>query len=307
MRRLDRTSLEEATHQFETAIALDATNAAPHSALSVLQMRLGFAYPSAPRWEWEMSRRRLANRALELDPNLPEAHASLAEIHWSDHHHVQAERESQRAVALNPSDADALNSYGTMLEDLGRLEEALAQFRLAEEADPLQARNVASLAKLYIWMGRLEEAEPKIQRLNELAPDSPPVHELRARFLLARGDLHGCLEELRQWERTMDEPQRRSVIRALICALNGQKEEARALLRPQWTAAGAHTHPAGWQVAWVYCELGDLDDCIRWLMEIDIAFQSVRLDPRTAPVRNNPRFQDVLRFWNLLDPDSSAP
>jgi adenylate cyclase len=294
-----RASLEEAKEQFERAISLDPTNAAACSGLSVAIMQLGFWYSHVPRWEWEQTRRRWATRAIELDPMLSEAHASLAEVYWSDHKHAEAEAEFKVALALNPADSFLHNHYALLLSDLGRADEAFREFTLAEGADPLWATNLRWLAHMYIWRGQLEEALARIQKLGEVAPDSEAYHLSSARYFLARSDLPSCLQELAQLEAVAGDPRRKPIFRALRYALSGRKDEARALLRPEWTVPDSQSHPSGWYIVWTYCELGDLDECLRWLLDKDVAFQSVRLDPRMEPLRNDPRFQAVLDVWNL--------
>ena len=98
-----RATLEAAKTQFELAIALDPTNGAAHSGLADATRLHGSFYPSVPRAQWDVIARQTAATAVELDPNLAEAHASLAIILWDDYEHAAAEREFKIALTLNPS------------------------------------------------------------------------------------------------------------------------------------------------------------------------------------------------------------
>jgi tetratricopeptide (TPR) repeat protein len=172
---------------------------------------------------------------------------------------------------------------------------------LAEAADPLMLFNRVAIARLLIWRGRLDEALVKIQKLGEVDPDGLLYHFIRARYLLARSDLQGCLKELKRCEEVTPGTRSKPVIRALYCALAGDKEQARTLLRDKETLP--EFPPTRWGMLWAYCELGDPDECFRWLEEAvashSIAFQSLRLDPLFEQVRADPRFQTLLKKMNL--------
>jgi adenylate cyclase len=297
----NRSSLASAKAEFERAIALDPTNAAAHSGLADVTRILGGFFPEFPREEWDRASRRLATRAVELDPNLGEAHASLAVILWDDYDYAGAEHEFQVALALNPSYAWAHNSYGGMLEDQGRAHEALDQLLLAEAADPLGTLQLLQLGFLFTWLGRWEEALDRIHHLGELEPSHPWYRFVLAHYYLAHGEREQGLAEMERWEELESDPRRKPIIRATRLALGGQPEEARALLRREETLPAYE--PTLWLVAVVYAYVGDLDDGFRWLERAvdrhSIAFQSIRLDPRLEPMRRDPRFHRLLKRMNL--------
>jgi len=298
---VSKPSLDAATKQFELAISLDPSNAAAHSGLADAVRLLGWYYPGLPGEKWDETSRRHAARAIELDPNLAEAHASLAIILWDDNEYVAAEKELKLALSLNPSYSPAHDWYAGLLQDEARVEEALLERAMAEEADPLWPRNLYQLAQLLIWIGRLDEALVKIRKVGEVQPDSLGYHIALASYHLARSDLARSLEETRRVEEMQTEPRWKPIILALRCALSGEKEQARALLRHEETLP--EFHPADPLVVWVYAELGDLDDCFRLLEKAirghNVPFQQIRLDPRLKHVRADPRFQTLLKKMNL--------
>jgi len=291
-----RESAEAAKNQFELAISLDSANAGAHAALADVTRALGGWYASAPGTGWDETSRRLVARAVELDPNLAEARNAHALILLIDSEYTAAEKELKLALSLNPSYSPAHHLYAELLEDEARTDEALVEFALAEAADPLWPNNFYCQAFLLIWLGKLDQAFVKVQKLGELQPDYPEYPFLRAGYYLARSDLEGCLKELQQYEDAEQKPWWKPVIRALRCALSGEREQARALLRhaeslPEFPG----TKPA---IVWVYCELGDLDECFR-LLEKGVPFQQIRLDPRLEPLRRDPRFHVLLKKMNL--------
>ncbi len=145
-----RATLEAAKTQFELAIALDPTNGAAHSGLADATRLHGSFYPSVPRAQWDVIARQTAATAVELDPNLAEAHASLAIILWDDYEHAAAEREFKIALTLNPSYSWAHSEYGVLLAEKGRADEALVEYSLAEAADPLSTHNLSEVAFLLL-------------------------------------------------------------------------------------------------------------------------------------------------------------
>ncbi len=293
---------QAAKAQFELALSLDPKYAAAYSGLAdATRLHGQWAPYYIPRAEWEEPARRLIATALELDPNLAEAHASLASTLWSDFDLPGAETEYQRALSLNPSYSLAHRWYAEFLEDEGRADEALVEFRLAEAADPLSPLNLMHFARLLVWLGKFDEAFSKIQKLAEIEPDGDLYHGGLRDYSLARSDIAQGLKEIRWFEDRRTDPRDKQRTRAFYYAVSGEKEKARALLR-QDEALPDRPQSAQY-TAWLYADLGDLDDCFRWLDKAIAAgridFAPWRLDPSLAHVRSDPRFQAVLKKLKL--------
>lgn len=298
---ISQDSLERAKAQFELAISLDPENAVAYSGLADTTRQIGWYYPSGPRAAWEEAALRWITRAIELDPNLAEAHASLGLLLWDDLDYAKAEKEFKLALSLNPSYSLGRFWYAVLLEDLGRADEALLELTLAEGADPISSKNLFQLSCLLIWLGRLDEAFTRIQKLRELEPSGRGYHNALARYYLARSDLPQCLGEVQQMVESAGEPRLKPVLRALHHALAGEKEKSRALLRLEDTLP--EFAPAAWIIGWVYAELGDLKECFHWLETAlrshNLPLQQFRLDPRLETVRRDPRFRELLVKMNL--------
>jgi adenylate cyclase len=292
-------SLAEAKQEFERAIALDPKNAAAYSGLADTTGFSGMRYTEFRETKWEETRRRLVARAIELDPDLAEAHASLGFILYNDCDFAGAEKELKLALSINPSDSLAHHYYAEVLQEEARADEAVLQFSLAEATDPLSPFNLSHFAGLLIRLGRLDEALVKIRKLGELQPSGPDHPFLMARYNLARSDLEGSLTELARCEKVHPEPRWKPVLRALGYALSGKSEEARVLLRHEETLP-EYLHSRG-TMAWAYFELGDLDECFHWL-EKGSGMDSVKefqFDPRFQRVRDDPRFLAIVKRRNL--------
>ncbi len=291
-----RDSLEAAKDQFELAISLDSQNAAAHAGLAMTLGMLGSWYTDASQTEWLDHNRRLATRAIELDPHLAEAHLVLAQISSRDYERKSQEKEVKLALSLDPSFALAHLLYAQFLASGGRVDDALREFALAEAADPLWTQNLSLFARVLVMLGRLDEALLKLQKIGELEPSGWRHYYALARYYLARSDLEQALKEIQLYEERVPEPRFKPIIRAWGYALSGEKEKARELLRHEETLPEFGQIPV--DAALICAELGDLDDCFRWL---DKAFRNhnlpiwiFRLDPRTDRVRADPRFQSLL-------------
>jgi adenylate cyclase len=296
-----KASLEAAKEHFNLAISRDPKNAAAHSGLADATRLIRWYHGGFPRPRVDQAERRLAESAIELDPNLAEAHASLGIILWDDFEWVPAEKELKLALSLNPSYSLAHHWYAALLEDEGRADEALRELELAEAADPFWPLNLRSLAELLIWLSRLDEALVKIQKVSELEPSGHQNHAVLAEYYFARSDLDRSLKEIRQIEELEPNPRRKPGWRSLYYVYSGEKEKARALLREEEVSPESPWSPAIF--AMVYALLGDLDDCFRWLekaIEIhSLPLQSIRLNPQYENIRSDPRFQLMLKKVNL--------
>jgi adenylate cyclase len=296
-----RAALAEAKEQFELAISLDPGNAAAYSGLADAIRLLGWDAHDIPRASWEETTRRLVARAIELDPNLAEAHTSLGLILWEAYDYAGAETQYQLALALNPSYSAAHHWYATLLEDEGRLDDALREAQLAEGADPLAARNVSDVAGLLVDLRRFDEALVKIQRVGVLEPDSYGYHSALEHYYRGRSELAPCLVEARRAEELQANPGWKRLWRAYYLATSGETEATRELLRaeealPEFTGLS-------WIVGWAYALIGDLDSCFRCL-EVAVESHNIALQPFRAraeleSVRRDPRFQLLLKRMNL--------
>jgi adenylate cyclase len=298
MHHTDPASLESAKAQFELAISLDDRNAAAYSGLADVTIYNGWWYALVPYEEWNEAGRRLAMRALELDPNIAEAHHSLAIQLWSERDYVGMERECKLALSLNPGYAPAHFAYGGLLGDQGRADEAIAELALATAADPFNLNILWNSTYFLICYCRLDEALGMIQKFGELDPDSSAQHSLLAEYYLARCDLEQCLEEMKRAVELESEPRLKLLDQALYYSLRGEKEKARALLRADESLPV--TNNSIHITIRVYAELGDIDECFRWMEKGHfVTVQPIRFSPRFEPVRRDPRFPSFMRKLNL--------
>jgi adenylate cyclase len=295
-------SLLEAQRQFEIAISLDATNAGAYGGLATSTWYLGIWHVDPSRTDWVEKLRVSAARALQLDPNLPEAHIGMTAVLFREQDYAGMEREFRLALSVNPSHAWAHNQYANLLEFVGRAEEAVSEFRHAETADPLWLFNLYQLASLLIWIGRLDEAWATLEKIRELAPSDSEYHYTLGDYYFARSEVEKGLEEWRRGLAVDPEGRWKDVRQAWILARSGETEKSRASLRHEETLPLVGQIPTN--IAQIYAELGDLDQCFSWLdksfLAHDLPLMVLRYNVRYENVRRDPRYQALLEKMNLV-------
>jgi TolB-like protein/tetratricopeptide (TPR) repeat protein len=252
------------------------------------------AYPPA---------REAADRALALDPELPDAHASLAFILRNYDWDLQgAEREFLAALARNPNDARVWNWYALHLSGGGRFAEAREAVARARDLDPVSPRTLIQAANVEFQAGRYDEAIAALRTILELAPDDANAHLDLGRALAQRGEWDDALAELR---RASDLSGGHPMALALIGhvqARAGRTAEARQTLGAL-LALEPGTYVAPYYKAVLYAGLGDADEAIRWLEVVresrHVGALFIAVEPELASLRGDPRFLDLLRRLGL--------
>lgn len=290
-----RRLLQEAKQEFLRAISLDERNAAAYSGLADATAVDGTFYHPHERAAWGPESKRYAVRALELDPELAEAHGALGHALQSIGDLAGAEQELQRALALSPSYSWARQSYADLLMTKARPDEALQQVRLAEGSDPRSVTCLAIYAYFLTFLGRLDEAQSKIERLRVEDREGHTYFRVLAEYLAARADYTGALAAVDRMD-TLDPENRFGwLVRVYCLSRTGRTGDAWRLLveregrgqdLPQWLFGLGHAY------------LGDLDGCFRFLSKSvelgDMYFPILRNDTELRFVREDPRFDGLL-------------
>jgi adenylate cyclase len=301
LRGLEEANLRAALHHFERAIELDERNAAAHAGLADAHLILGGIYRHMPVEEWRMQSRTHALRAIELDPELAEAHTALGNSLRAANDFARAEEEFRKAISLNPSLAWARVFYADLLADLGQAEAALKEFELARKLDPNSAIITGEHLTLLVAVGRMDEARAALQKLGELDRQGILYADRRADFELGTGDIAGFRKSVERFEALLPGRSELIAARATVEAMEGRPERARELLKEAETMTEPERPDGG--IASAYAVLGDLDACFQWLeiarVHNRFAPRHWRFDPRHSQVRADPRFGELLRRMNL--------
>ena len=181
---------------YEQALKLD-----PNYALAYCGLADTYAYMGGvvmPSKEAVVKEKEFAQRALQLEPQLAEAHLSLAAALAGAFDWRNAQVEFDRAIELNPNLAWAYEIYAWFLGGLGRLDEAIAKDKKAIELDPLNSFFHAALAYYLYHARRYDDAMVQIRRTLELDPAATLAHHLLGCCLLWKGDTAGAIVEFQR-------------------------------------------------------------------------------------------------------------
>jgi eukaryotic-like serine/threonine-protein kinase len=173
----------QAVKLFEEAIKKDPKYALAYAGLADAYLFGTGVGPELPQKEAHRRAREAAMKALSLDPQLGEAHASMAEVLlYDDWDFAGAEKEFKGALELNPGYAEGHHQYSHLLLLLGRTNESLVESNKFLELDPLSESPIGHLAYHYLYSRQYDDAVQQFQKTIQLYPDSPQYTKLGNAF-----------------------------------------------------------------------------------------------------------------------------
>src|SRR5713226_4789482 len=294
--------LKKAIEYFRQALERDPKYAAAYAGIADAYYLLPSFTDVAPREAWPKARE-AAQKALELDDTLAEAHTSLASIKcYQDWDWDGAGREFERAIELNPNYANAHLWYGRYLAALARHDKAIAEIKRAQEIDPFSPTISGNLATAYYVARRYDQAIQESQKAIELAPNFPDSHLLLGSAYREKRNYREALAELQEAVKLSRDNRRALATLAYTYAVSGKKGEARTILGQLRREAKQH-YVSPFHLAAVYVGLGENDHAFEMLRQ---AYEEhseflifVNVTPIFDRVRSDPRFQDLLRRVGL--------
>jgi tetratricopeptide (TPR) repeat protein len=252
------------------------------------------AYPKA---------REAAQRAIAIYPQIPEAHAYLADAELTINHNWQgAEQEIEKALELNSNDPFAHQWHGVLLSAEGKLDQALAESRRAVELDPLVPGYLNQYALLLMRAGRLEEAEKQFKAALQLDPALAETHEM----------LVHLYEDEKRYEDSIGEwgtvlwlvGQRDAAVKVRNTYARSGYEAARRQALAEYLAylhkMSKQRYVSSYAFATVYAKLGNKEQTLAWLEkayeERDVCIFAVRWEKDCcfSFVRNDSRYLAIL-------------
>jgi TolB-like protein/Tfp pilus assembly protein PilF len=290
-----------ATTHFRAAIGRDPQYAEAYTGLADTYNVLGYYTLQAPGDSYPPAKV-AAEKALEIDPELAEAHASLGYATlFYDRDWEQAREHFERSIALNPKYASAHQWYGWYLLVMERFEETVAAMERALSLDPLSLIINDHLAYAYMLADRFKDARRQIDRTRGLDPDYPLALWRLGEWYLVKNDLAEA-EEAYARAAELTEGRLAMGYLGLTYGLSGQEDEARGVLRRlDELAANGYVSPL--DRALVHAGLGEADEAFRRLEEAaeervsDIV--RLRLLPWPEWLKADPRFIDLAKSLRL--------
>jgi len=287
----DEAGFAKAIVCFQQAIAKDPNYAVAYSGLADAYA-LSAGANLIPESEAMPRAKAAAEKALAIDGNLAEAHASLGLIapfldwNWND-----AQQHYERAIGLNPNYASAHHWYAEgYLIPMGRVDEAIAEIRKAQELDPLSTVVTVDLGKELFFARRYDEALNELRHALELDPNFTSAHNWISDTFLEKRMYSEAIAEL---EKTKPLREERIYVRqtAYLYARMGQRVEALAALAKALQLSQGKPISAG-AVALTYAALGDKDSAFLWLEKA---------------YKDKSSFLTTLKFWTVFDPLRNDP
>ena len=303
------TDLRKAIEYFNQAITTDPKYALVYVGLADSYLLLSNYGAAAPKDSIPQAKDAV-KRALELDANSGEAHASAGILSDNDFQFEHGITEFERAIQLSPNYATAHHWFGDgPLMALGRFDRGLAEGRRAVELDPLSLINNADLGWIYINARRYDEAIAQLRKTIEIDPRFYLARYYLGEALQLNGQLTEAIAEYRSAVELNDDPLALAFL-GQAYARAGQREEAQKI-RARLTEAAKSRYVSQYSFALVLIGLGDKEGAIDALERAyhngegaDICI--IRVDPFMDDLRGHPRF-DALAEKILPAREFNAP
>jgi Tfp pilus assembly protein PilF len=291
-------SLLQAEQFLQHAIDKDPTYAPAWSALAITHNLLR-EYGTMPSAEAYAKARVEAQKAIALDPNLSEPHASLAyiEFFW-DWNAPAAEHEFRTAIALNPNSALAHHWYGSMLSHEARYTEALEQLDIAQRLAPNSTAILNTRAIAEGFSGHRDEADELLQEVTEQDPNFTEAHHrLSVLSLLQPSDIPRFLGEDRRWAGLTHNNAALKLNTAMDRDYKAHGETAMWQAVLQQEKAADPKEPTI-DVAHAEASLGNFDAAFdeldRLVKRHEIELIGINITPEFVPLHHDPRYARLL-------------
>ncbi len=290
---------QKAIEYYQQAVANDPKYALAYAGLAEANW-FSFLYSYPQINELVPKARELALKAIELDDSLAEPHSVLGTICLvSEHDFACGLREQKLATELNPNYMEGHRRYGLNLYNLGRFEEARVSLKRALDIDPLAPVTNQTYAQMLFFERKYDESETLSKKNIELDPNYWYAH-LQLYFVYRmKRDYAAAVEELAKAQESRGEPDAAKFIRESFIGGDWQGflkkitgDRTRLKLYPFF-------------VATFFAELGEKDKAFATLNEAietkDQHTTQMKVDPFMDPLRDDPRFKEVLKKAGFPD------
>ena len=292
--RFTREDFEVAAGFLEKAVTLDGNYAAAYAGLAdVYALQVYYGY--VPSREVLKKSREAANRALELDSEIPEPYISLAISDMVAFNLPEAQASLQRALALDPNSAFAHVVSCWFADEMGKSSDAIDECRKAVDLDPLSLLYNSSLAYTYYFARDYSQSLHQANRTLEIDPRYSEAITAIGDVDEVTGNYSGAIKQWVKNEHVLGDEKRATELKEVF-----EKSGYRAYLRKDAKDSDAAGDYFG--AAKDYALLGEKDAAFALLQRAATAGQAVdnfKLDPALDNLRSDPRYADLLRRMGL--------
>jgi len=295
--------VQKAIGYFQQATRLDPNFALAYVGISQsYSMMPSYSYLS-PKEAFPQAKA-AAQKALEIDPSLADAHGALATTFAAyDWNWVEAEREFKRAIELNPNVADIHYRYGLIyLIPAGRMDEAIREIKRALELEPLSIAMNANLAGAYMYARQNDRALEQARKTYDLEPNHITARVWLANVYESLGMYNEAIALSEQSLKNHMSDQYFLLYSGYAYAKTGRRDKAEDAIKKLRDLE--KTEPVdSYTFAMLYVGLGDKDKAF---VELEKSFNErgyyvplLRVDPLMDPLRDDPRFADLIKRVGL--------
>ena len=288
---------------FQQAIKLDQNFALAYARIAESYISMP-ACPCLSPKEAILQAKAAAKRALEIDPTLAEAHTFLAySLAVYDWNWVEAEREFKRAVELDPNNSTTHFRYGQIyLAPLGRFEEAIAEVKRALEIEPLDLNIGGDLSWVYFSAREYDRALEQGKKTHELEPNFVSGRWNLCQAYTANGMYAEAIALSAQTLQTDPTSQFMLQSAGYAYAKSGRRNDAEEMIK-RFKEIAKTEYVTSYFVASIHAALGDKDKTFAELENAyagrDWYLHRLKVDPFWDPLRDDPRFREMLKRLNL--------
>lgn len=301
--RRTREDLLKAIDSYKQAIAIDPNFALAYAATAETYNSMGKNPDVAPK-ECIPLAKAAATRALEIDPELPQAHSALADsLALYDWDWTESERHFKKALELDSNISYTHVAYGgSYLEAAGQKDEAVAELERAVALEPLAMINNCILTTTYIYARQYDKALAQGRSTYDLDPTFPFAPHWLGFALIANGKYDEAITLSQRTSPDSPFAWMAAVVSGQAYAKQGKRAEAAQQIS-RLRELGKTRYVRPYYLASIYTALGDKDAAFRELersfAERDCYLGRISVDPFLDPLRDDPRFKDLMRRMNL--------
>ena len=298
------TDLLQGIEHFERALVLDSRYALAHAGIADCYTALALLEFIPPQDAFPKAKE-AAKRALEIDSQLAEAHASWGLVRFQyDWNWPGAEEEMRRAVELKPNYPTARHYYADLLKAQGKFSEALAEMRHAQQLDPLSIVINLGVGHVLYLSGEYDSAIEQYQHTVKLDPNFAMTRLWFGRPYLQKEMFPEAIAEVEKALKLSGKSVMALAVTGHAYASAGQSERAKAILGELLEKSKNEYVPSYW-VAMTYIGMGDFDHAFEWLNRAVDERSSwlawIKVEPRFADLRSDARFSELLERMGLSD------
>ncbi|HEV8369889.1 MAG TPA: protein kinase [Pyrinomonadaceae bacterium] len=301
--KMKPTEVEAGISYFRRAIEVDPLYALAYVGLADAYRAQVLSSGEKPASDFFAQAKAAAKKAIEIDDALAEAHGTLGFIiFWSDWDWYAAEKECKRALELSPNVAEAHVSYAHVLLITGRTLESLAEMKRARELEPINSRLQALEAQFLLYAEKKDEALVSLKNSFELDPNFWFSHNFAAAAYTDKEMYAEACVEARKAHELSQSSTLPPAYLGYALAKSGKRKEALAVLDEVLRLSHERYVPP-YHIALIYAGLGDKDETMNWLErgyeQRDPKMVFLKVEPKWHELRDDPRFQALMKKVGL--------